>query len=167
MSESVEDQRGGAGEGRCRRRLTLAPRLRAGMKAKVSKGVFADSGGDKGVEAATSDVSSAEEPASFACSSVGSSSELVVRFIDAMNESRFWALGLEEDSEDEAPAPPTEPSAASGVSVQGTEQLSVSAMRCKEESRVRPVQRPKLARRLSLYCKPWKGPIPLASYARA
>jgi hypothetical protein len=170
VCESAVDQRVGAGEGCRRRRLTLAPRTRDGSSAKVSLGGFADSGGDKGAVAESSVASSTGAPACFACSSVGSSSELAASFVDATNGSRFWALGSEEDSEDEAPAPPAEPPAASevAVQVQGTEQLNASAMRGKEICRklggsgwlLEP--HPKLMQRQRPACNPWRGPLPTA-----
>jgi hypothetical protein len=88
-------------EGECRRRrLTLAPRPRARTKAAVSEFVFADSDDDEGTTTATDGESLAETQASFVCSSVGSYSELGADFVSATHGLRFWALGVDDESDD-------------------------------------------------------------------
>jgi hypothetical protein len=107
MSEGecgVGDPPGGArgpqGGGCRRRRLTLAPRPQARTKAEVSGFVFADSDDDEGTTAKADGESLAETQASFVCSSVGSYSELVADFVSATHGSRFWALGMDDESDD-------------------------------------------------------------------
>jgi hypothetical protein len=98
MSERGE---GEPPSGRGRRRLTLAPRPwaaaeRGKTNAKVSATVFADTA----AEAMDGEVSS-QARVKHARSSVGSTSGISSSFLEAGNGSRFWALAVDESSDDE------------------------------------------------------------------
>jgi hypothetical protein len=159
--------RGPQGGGCRRRRLTLAPRPRDRTKAEVSGLVFAGSEDDEGRPATTDGASLAETQASFVCSSVGSSSELVADFVNATHGSRFWALGGDDELDDGAPTPRSERMLAAAVPALRPEPAPDGAMRRDGGRLLRPIRCPKPARRPSSRCKPWRGPIPPSGYARA
>jgi hypothetical protein len=167
MSEGgcgVGDPPGGArgpqGGGCRRRRLTLAPRPRDRTKAEVSGLVFAGSEDDEGRPATADGASLAETQASFMCSSVGSSSELVADFVNATHGSRFWALGGDDESDDGAPTPRSERTLAAAVPALRPEPAPDGAMRRDGGRLLRPIRCPKPARRPSSRCKPWRGTDP-------
>jgi hypothetical protein len=87
-------------------------------------------------------------------------------FVNATHGSRFWALGVDDESDDGAP-PRSEWTLTTAVPILRPEPAPDGAMRRDERSKSRPIRCPKSARRPSSHCKPWRGLIPLTSYARA
>jgi hypothetical protein len=170
----------------------LAPRPWAAVErdktnAKVSAAVFADSA----AEATGGEVSS-QARVSHARSSVGSTSGISSSFLEAGNGYRFWALAVDESSDDElSPLMERFPSSVG----QAPPACSTPAVQCKlSQGLGAPTERmaggfndlgravktyrkpggsgrllephPKLMRRQRPVCKPWRGPLPPARSPR-
>jgi hypothetical protein len=173
-SEGVEGEPAG---GWRRRRLTLAPRPWGSKalgeeEATVSKFVYADSDKSGGETARSCGELSVEM-----CSSIGSSSDILMDFKQREKGSRFWALDDDVSSDEESPP---EELASSGVvcglsssgsndeegvreaSAVGEMLLTSSRSECSTRTEKSSRVHPKLMPRRQKSGKPWKGPLPPA-----
>jgi hypothetical protein len=151
----------------------------------VSNAVFA--GSEQGEGKTVTDNGECSSESGRACSSVGSSSEVLSSFVRAGNGSRFWALAEDEVSDDESvPAEAVTPSVGTPAmvispAVQGSHVWPVEGKEL-DGKPVKPVRQklqslgkigsllsahPKSMGRQGRFCKPWKGPLPSARYARS